>query len=161
MEAYAVFAVKKKLIRKAIASRKASTSCISRSCFASWIWRSTIMSGKNAHFSFFFSLTFKWHFFFYFLSSLFFKDSTNSYFLLEHYLPEGEGSERELVLLHRQRASLDPGRAEEMFISNIMSLVEYGTHYVTATMVSSTKKSISFSFLWHSSAAWKYRPHDR
>ncbi|XP_073991435.1 uncharacterized protein isoform X3 [Rhodnius prolixus] len=64
------------------------------------------------------------------------QDSTNSYFLLEHYLPEGEGSERELVLLHRQRASLDPGRAEEMFISNIMSLVEYGTHYVTATMVS-------------------------
>ncbi|KAK9505417.1 hypothetical protein O3M35_009481 [Rhynocoris fuscipes] len=64
-----------------------------------------------------------------------FQESECCYFLLEHYMPDGEGSERELMAMHRQRSGLDPGRAEEMFITNVMSLVEYGTHYVTGTMV--------------------------
>lgn len=64
------------------------------------------------------------------------------YFLLEHYLPEGMWREgepviiRELQMLHRDRKSLDPGRAEEMYISYIQRLPEYGTHYYSAVTVS-------------------------
>ncbi|KAG8272728.1 tyrosine-protein phosphatase non-receptor type 13-like [Homalodisca vitripennis] len=60
------------------------------------------------------------------------------YFLLEHYLPEGmwrEGESvvtRELQSLHRERQGLDPGRAEEMFVSYTQRLPEYGTHHYSA-----------------------------
>lgn len=43
---------------------------------------------------------------------------------------------RELQMLHRDRKSLDPGRAEEMYISYIQRLPEYGTHYYSAVTVS-------------------------
>nr|XP_014285407.2 tyrosine-protein phosphatase non-receptor type 13-like [Halyomorpha halys] len=59
----------------------------------------------------------------------------DSYFLVEHYLPENESGERELELLHRRRVGLDPGRAEEMFISHCTSLPEYGTHYISACVI--------------------------
>ncbi|XP_054267068.1 tyrosine-protein phosphatase non-receptor type 13-like [Macrosteles quadrilineatus] len=64
------------------------------------------------------------------------------YFLPEHYLPEGmwregeAGVVRELQLLHRERRGLDPGRAEEMFISYCQRLSEYGTHHYSAVTVS-------------------------
>ncbi|CAB0020826.1 unnamed protein product, partial [Nesidiocoris tenuis] len=59
-----------------------------------------------------------------------------SYFLPEHYLPDEECGAYELSLLHRHRAGLDPGRAEEMFITHAMSLTEYGTQYISALLVS-------------------------
>ncbi|XP_024085663.1 tyrosine-protein phosphatase non-receptor type 13-like [Cimex lectularius] len=59
----------------------------------------------------------------------------DKYFLLEHYMPEGEGTELELETLHKQRSGLDPGRAEEMFISLAMTFTEYGTHYLTSHLV--------------------------
>ncbi|BES92232.1 FERM C-terminal Hypothetical protein-like domain [Nesidiocoris tenuis] len=58
-----------------------------------------------------------------------------SYFLPEHYLPDEECGAYELSLLHRHRAGLDPGRAEEMFITHAMSLTEYGTQYISALLV--------------------------
>lgn len=61
--------------------------------------------------------------------------SGGAYFLSEHYLPENEAGERELEALHRRRAGLDPGRAEEMFITHTSSLAEYGTHFISALVV--------------------------
>ncbi|KAF6212873.1 hypothetical protein GE061_010583 [Apolygus lucorum] len=68
-------------------------------------------------------------------------DDGDSYFLAEHYVPDEEGSAYELSLLHRQRAGLDPGRAEEMFISHVMTLPEYGTQYISAFMVGKEESS--------------------
>ncbi|KAL1115597.1 hypothetical protein AAG570_005887, partial [Ranatra chinensis] len=69
------------------------------------------------------------------------------YFLGEHYLPEGEDWKcGELVTLHRQRRGLDPGRAEEMFISHVMSNPEYGNHYHTAQLVN--KDNGATSEIW-------------
>ena len=60
------------------------------------------------------------------------------YFLLEHYLPDSESVNEmqvktELQAAHQERSGLDPGRAEEMFISLAQQFAEYGTHFYAAS----------------------------
>ncbi|XP_068082932.1 tyrosine-protein phosphatase non-receptor type 13 [Anabrus simplex] len=64
------------------------------------------------------------------------------YFLLEHYLPEvvlhGQNEtelKAELQKRHQQRHGLDPGRAEEAYITQVQSLPHYGCHFHSAICV--------------------------
>ncbi|KAE8749720.1 hypothetical protein FOCC_FOCC003460 [Frankliniella occidentalis] len=69
------------------------------------------------------------------------------YFLLEHYLPDSESIEetiarKELQLAHQERCGLDPGRAEEMFISLAQQFSEYGTHFYAASCAQKSGKDV-------------------
>ncbi|KAJ1522050.1 hypothetical protein ONE63_002365 [Megalurothrips usitatus] len=69
------------------------------------------------------------------------------YFLLEHYLPDCESvdeniSRKELLLAHQERTGLDPGRAEEMFISVAQQFPEYGTHFYAASCAQKSGKDV-------------------
>lgn len=65
------------------------------------------------------------------------------YFIVEHYISEElleeTGGEQQTLLLrynmqeqHQARRGLDPGRAEELFLSNCQSLRDYGGHFFRA-----------------------------
>lgn len=69
------------------------------------------------------------------------------YFLLEHYLPDGDLVDesivrRDLQTAHQERIGLDPGRAEEMFISLAQQFSEYGTHFYSASCSQKSGKDL-------------------
>lgn len=65
------------------------------------------------------------------------------YFLLEHYIPESliiqhedeQTLRKRMQLLHKERQSLDPGRAEEIYITIVQMLKGYGCHFYNAVWV--------------------------
>jgi hypothetical protein len=64
--------------------------------------------------------------------------------LLEHYIPESliiqcddeQALKTQMQLLHKERKSLDPGRAEEIYIATVQTLKGYGSHSYNAVWVS-------------------------
>jgi hypothetical protein len=82
------------------------------------------------------------------------------YFLLEHYIPEellcqsrGNGEEEaelrwRLRAQHEARQGLDPGRAEENFISAVQRLPDHGIHFFHAHQVHiSIPFTLMYSFM--------------
>jgi tyrosine-protein phosphatase non-receptor type 13 protein len=65
------------------------------------------------------------------------------YFLLEHYIPESliiwhedeQTLRKRMQFLHKERQSLDPGRAEEIYITIVQMLKGYGSHFYNAVWV--------------------------
>jgi hypothetical protein len=66
-----------------------------------------------------------------------------AYFLLEHYIPESlliqHGDEQalrtQMQILHKERQGLDPGRAEETYVTLVQMLKGYGSHFYNAIWV--------------------------
>jgi hypothetical protein len=63
--------------------------------------------------------------------------------LLDHYIPEKlliqhkdeQGLRTQMQLMHKERQGLDPGRAEEMYITLVQMLNGYGSHFYNAVWV--------------------------
>jgi tyrosine-protein phosphatase non-receptor type 13 protein len=74
----------------------------------------------------------------------FFKEHGHrEYFLLEHYIPESliiqcedePTLKKRMQLLHKGRQGLDPGKAEEIYITIVQTLKGYGSHFYNAVWV--------------------------
>jgi hypothetical protein len=71
-----------------------------------------------------------------------------AYFLLEHYIPESlliqhedeQALRAQMQLLHKERQGLDPGRAEEIYITLVQMLKGYGSHFYNAIWVRASFK---------------------
>ncbi|KAJ4433507.1 hypothetical protein ANN_15816 [Periplaneta americana] len=65
---------------------------------------------------------------------------SGDYFLLEHYIPEslltqhedGNSLKTRMKILHKERCGLDPGRAEEIYITLVQMMKGYSSHYYNA-----------------------------
>ena len=70
---------------------------------------------------------------------------SGEYFLLEHYIPEclllqhedEQALRKHMQFLHKERRGLDPGRAEEIYITLVQMLKGYGCHFYNAVWVRS------------------------
>jgi hypothetical protein len=68
---------------------------------------------------------------------------SGEYFLLEHYIPESlllqhedeQALRKQMQLLHQERQGLDPGKAEEIYITLVQMLKGYSCHYYNALWV--------------------------
>ena len=78
---------------------------------------------------------------------LFFKEhGSGEYFLLEHYIPESlllqhedeKAVRKQMQFLHKERQGLDPGRAEEIYITLVQMLKGYSCHFYNAVWVRSS-----------------------
>jgi tyrosine-protein phosphatase non-receptor type 13 protein len=74
----------------------------------------------------------------------FFKEhGSGEYFLLDHYVPESlllqhedeQALRKQMQLLHKERRGLDPGRAEEIYITLVQMLNGYSCHFYNAVWV--------------------------
>jgi len=70
---------------------------------------------------------------------------SGEYFLLEHYIPESlllqhedeQAVRKHMRFLHKERRGLDPGRAEEIYITLVQMLKGYSCHFYNAVWVRS------------------------